>query len=80
MQSAADATIKEIRAKSIETRTDNPYIYLNYAGKDQDVLGGYGKANVRKMEKLSAKYDPDSVFQSLVPGGFKIGKANPTTP
>ncbi len=64
----------------VKPGTDNPYIYLNYAGKNQDVLGGYGKANVKKMKVLSKKYDPDGVFQTLVPGGWQIADANPTTP
>jgi hypothetical protein len=24
------------------------------------------------MKKVAAKYDPDGVFQNLLPGGFKI--------
>ncbi|EKD12970.1 FAD binding domain containing protein [Drepanopeziza brunnea f. sp. 'multigermtubi' MB_m1] len=77
---AAYASIEAIKAKTVATGTDNPFIYLNYAGKFQDPLGGYGKANVAKLAQLSAKYDPNGVFQRLVPGGFKIANANPTTP
>ncbi|KAI0838426.1 FAD-binding domain-containing protein [Hypoxylon sp. FL0890] len=49
-----------------------PWIYMNYADKTQDVLGGYGIENVRKMKEVSAKYDPQQVFQRLCPGGWKI--------
>ncbi|KAI9048410.1 hypothetical protein LZ554_007246 [Drepanopeziza brunnea f. sp. 'monogermtubi'] len=77
---AAYACIETIKAKTVATGTDNPFIYLNYAGEFQDPLGGYGKANVAKLAQLSAKYDPDGVFQKLVPGGFKIANASPTTP
>lgn len=49
-----------------------PWIYLNYASPDQDVLRGYGPENVRRMREAAAKYDPDGVFQRLCPGGFKI--------
>lgn len=45
----------------VKTGTDNPYIYPNYADKNQDVLGGYGKANVKKMGVLSKKYDLNGV-------------------
>lgn len=75
LYAAADATIAEIKATSVKTGTDNPYIYLNYAGKNQNVLAGYGAANVQKMEALSTKYDPKGVFQTLVPGGWKIASA-----
>lgn len=80
LTAAAYATIAEIKAKSVATGTDNPFIYLNYAGEFQDPLGSYGKANVAKIAALSAKYDPKGVFQKLVPGGYKIAKAKPTTP
>ncbi|KAH7198520.1 uncharacterized protein B0J16DRAFT_330511 [Fusarium flagelliforme] len=48
------------------------WTYLNYADKSQDPLGSYGTENIRKMKDAAAKYDPDQVFQKLVPGGFKI--------
>lgn len=69
---AAYATVAEIEAKSCELGTDNPYIYLNYAGQYQDPLAGYGDTNVDKMKALSQKYDPAQVFQNLVPGGYKV--------
>ncbi|PBP19662.1 FAD binding domain containing protein [Diplocarpon rosae] len=79
LNAAAYATIDEIKAKSIATGTDNPFIYLNYAGEFQDPLGGYGRSNTAKIAALSAKYDPKGVFQRLVPGGYKIAKAKPTS-
>ena len=77
LHKAADDTIAEIKAASVESLTDNPYIYLNYAGEFQDPLGGYGLENVKKMKKLSRKYDPKGVFQKLVPGGWKLDSARP---
>lgn len=50
----------------------NDWIYLNYAIRIQDVLGSYGPENVAKLRAASHKYDPDQVFQRLVPGGYKI--------
>lgn len=58
-------------AKSIENGLC-PWLYLNYAGKDQKVLESYGKDIVLEMKEASAKYDPDAVFQELCPGGFKV--------
>lgn len=80
LNKAAYDTVNDIKAKSVATGTSNPYIYLNYAGEFQDPLGGYGKANVAKLAALSKKYDPNGVFQKLVPGGWKIANAKPTTP
>ncbi|RYP23406.1 hypothetical protein DL765_001111 [Monosporascus sp. GIB2] len=48
------------------------WVYLNYADESQDVLGSYGAANVEFMKAVSARYDPQQVFQYLCPGGFKL--------
>lgn len=77
---AAYACIHEIKTQSLKTKTDNPFIYLNYAGQYQDPLGGYGKVNVAKLKTLSEKYDKLQVFQKAVTGGYKINNARPTTP
>lgn len=47
-------------------------IYLNYATKDQDSISSYGAVNVQKLKVAAKKYDPEQVFQKLVPGGFKL--------
>ncbi|KAI1097908.1 hypothetical protein F4804DRAFT_326191 [Jackrogersella minutella] len=49
-----------------------PWLYINYASPDQEVLQGYGTENVRRMREVAIKYDPNGVFQRLCPGGFKI--------
>ena len=51
-----------------------PFVYLNYANPSQDPLGSYGVENVEFIRKVSAKYDPQGVFQRRVPGGFKISR------
>lgn len=48
------------------------WTYLNYADKSQDPLGSYGVENVRVMQEVAQKYDPQGVFQTLCPGGFKV--------
>ena len=48
------------------------WTYLNYADKSQDPLRSYGLENVRMMKDVAVKYDPDQVFQTLCPGGFKV--------
>ncbi|CZS89550.1 uncharacterized protein RCO7_02532 [Rhynchosporium graminicola] len=50
----------------------HPFVYLNYATKDQDPISSYGRVNVQRLKAASRKYDPDQVFQRLVPGGFKL--------
>lgn len=48
------------------------WLYLNYADQSQDVLAGYGAENIEFLKGVSAKYDPEAVFQKLCPGGFKL--------
>ncbi|CAO2652090.1 Nn.00g003730.m01.CDS01 [Neocucurbitaria sp. VM-36] len=51
------------------------FIYMNYGSLYQDVLKGYGKENYDKLKEVATKYDPDGVFQTLMPGYFKFGGA-----
>lgn len=51
----------------------NEYVYLNDAGPDQAVFPGYGAKNFQRLRDISKKYDPEGVFQTLLPGGFKLG-------
>ncbi|UKZ60585.1 uncharacterized protein TrAtP1_001860 [Trichoderma atroviride] len=46
--------------------------YLNYAGPHQSPLASYGVDNLNFLRQVSRKYDPTGVFQSKVPGGFKL--------
>lgn len=53
---------------------DVAWEYLGYADGSQDPLGSYGADNVRFLREVAARYDPDRVFQTRVPGGFKISR------
>jgi len=57
-----------------EKGTAVEYLYLNYADKDQDPLAAYGADKVAFMKKVARKYDPTGVYQSQLPGGFKISQ------
>lgn len=48
------------------------WIFMNYADPSQDPLKSYGAENLTRMQNVSSKYDPDQVFQTLCPGGFKV--------
>ncbi|KAL4950163.1 hypothetical protein BDW69DRAFT_187613 [Aspergillus filifer] len=60
-------------AKSVDGDVD--FRYLNYCDGTQDPIARYGEENVQKMREVSARVDPDGVFQRRVPGGFKIPPA-----
>ena len=50
----------------------DPYIFLNDTFMTQNVLRSYGTDSFAKMKAVSAKYDPHGMFQTQVPGGFKL--------
>lgn len=50
----------------------DPYIFLNDAFMTQKVMSSYGADSFAKMKAVSAKYDPHGMFQTQVPGGFKL--------
>lgn len=71
---AINSHINEINSFAASVGKSNPWIYTNYADKVQNPLAGYGADNVAKIKAVAAKYDPNAVFQNLMPGGFKVSK------
>jgi hypothetical protein len=51
---------------------NTPWRYHNYVNQAQHPLESYGEDNVRFLKAVAAKYDPKGVFQTRVPGGFKL--------
>jgi hypothetical protein len=49
-----------------------PFKYLNYPDKSQDPIGSYGDDVKARLQAVSRKYDPVGLFQTAVPGGFKL--------
>lgn len=48
------------------------FLYLNDADEFQDVFASYGSENVRFLQKVKKVYDPEGVFEKLMPGGYKV--------
>lgn len=72
VHAAARDLWSDIRDVTTAQGTSLPYLFMNDASWEQDVISGYGQSNVGKMKEIQAFYDPESVFQKLVPGGFKL--------
>lgn len=66
--------VQEVDALAQAKGLFNKYVYLNYANKTQNPIVGYGAASKAKLQAVSQKYDPQGLFQSGVPGGFKLFK------
>ncbi|UQC90101.1 FAD binding domain-containing protein [Colletotrichum lupini] len=64
--------IDEIDALAEERGLAAKYIYMNYAGKHQDVYGGYGSENHDHLKKVSENYDPERLLERLWRGYFKV--------
>lgn len=68
-QNMVNRSIAAARAQGL----DHPYLYQNYASYQQNVFASYGADNLAKLKSISAKYDPQQVWQKLQPGYFKLG-------
>ncbi|KAK5132818.1 hypothetical protein LTR08_008619 [Meristemomyces frigidus] len=75
MNKAAVAWVTAIQELVFLLGASDPFLFLNYADGFQDPMGSYGQANVDFMKRVATKYDPQGVFQKLVPGGFKVSQA-----
>lgn len=68
-----DKFVKELRSLAREKGLLHHYIFTNYGYSEDDVMAGYGDESVSRLRAVSHKYDPEGVFQTGVPGGFKLG-------
>lgn len=76
VQMKAAAMTAELKryAKSIGAASD--WVYVNYAHPSQDALASYGSKNIDFIRNVAEKYDPDGLFQDMIPGSFKISRVN----
>lgn len=65
---------EELKQHTVDVGLDVDWEYLNYAEMTQDPLKTYGEENVAYLKEVALRYDPDQVFQTRVPGGFKISE------
>lgn len=69
-----ESTTIAINAATEKEGLYDPFNYMGDAAAFQTVYPGYGAVNQKKLLDISRKYDPLRIFQTLWPGGFKIGK------
>lgn len=62
-----------VQLEAIDATT--PFIYLNDADSDQKVFQGYPADNLKRLQRIRAKYDPLMIYTNLMPGGFKVAHA-----
>jgi hypothetical protein len=50
----------------------DPFIYLNYAGRNRNPIASYGVESVAQLLQVRSRVDLNKVFTNQVPGGYKI--------
>ena len=64
--------IEQIDVFAVANGTGHRFRYLNYCGEWQRPFEGYGEENLRFLQGVSRKYDPEGLFQRGCVGGFKL--------
>lgn len=77
---AAYAWVNAIQTETNVKNTSFPFVYSGFAASFQDPFTSYGASNLRFLQDTAEKYDPIGVFQTLVPGGFKLSNAGKSVP
>lgn len=67
-----ESLVGELRSLARDKGLLHRYIFTNYGYSKDDVLAGYGEASVSRLRAVSKEYDPEGLFQSAIPGGFKL--------
>lgn len=71
-ESRAQETLERLEIKAKELGADHPFVYLNYAAPWQNPIPGYGPKERDFLRENSKTFDPTGLFQTVMPGGFKL--------
>ncbi|KAL8919469.1 MAG: hypothetical protein Q9208_006754 [Pyrenodesmia sp. 3 TL-2023] len=52
-----------------------PFLFMNDANYEQDVLSSYGAASKAQLKAVAKKYDPEGLFQTQQNNGFLLSKS-----
>ena len=72
VEATAQKMIEEVNGIAKGMGLLREFQYMNYADPSQDPIASYGGDNVNFLKRVSKKYDSRGVFQTKVPGGFKV--------
>ena len=72
---AGDRIIQQVRKYAASIGEDCNFTYLNYADRSQNPLRSYPADNFEEIRRAAKKYDPTGVFQTQMPGGYKVSVA-----
>lgn len=72
VEMAAKSFYNEVESAAKAANKFSRFIYLNYAADFQDPISRYGPESAARLTAASRKYDPKGIFQTKMPGGFKV--------
>jgi hypothetical protein len=72
VQATARSAIEQMEAFAAAKNTGHRWRYLNYCAEWQRPFQSYGEENLRFLQEVSRKYDPEGLFQRGCVGGFKL--------
>ncbi|CEL11792.1 Putative FAD binding domain protein [Aspergillus calidoustus] len=67
-----EETTYAINNATFEAGLYDAFNYIGDAAAFQSIFPGYGPENHARLQAIAQKYDPNRVFQTLMPGGFKV--------
>lgn len=65
--------IDKVEAMATERGELKGFVYMNYAGRTQEVLKRYGQENFERLKSAAKQYDPEGLLQKLWKGYFQLG-------
>ncbi|KAK5049448.1 hypothetical protein LTR84_004377 [Exophiala bonariae] len=68
--------IGRVRVEAEKRNLYHPFLFPNYSGQWQDVIGSFGEPNVKYLTEVAKIYDPEQAFQHLQSGAFKVSYSN----
>lgn len=69
---AADEFMEKAEKVARARGTFHKYRVLNYCANNQDIYGGYGEENRKRLLGIRARYDPDDIMSKLRPGIIQL--------
>lgn len=72
VQNAVNVMGRSVQSLAKERGLLLDHLCMTFATASQKVLRSYGAENVKRMQDVASKYDPEGVFQNLQKDGFLL--------